>query len=179
MPKLEVEAKFPVDCAVLDEVKRGLSRLGAVHAGDSRERDYYLLHPCRDFIESDEALRIRVTSSGEKVKVTYKGPRMPGRAKSRIEVEAISDNTIIEVFERLGFKTGIVVEKHRSYYKLDGKALILLDDVKGLGCFVEIESINIDDEGILDIASKLGLDTTTMTTDSYAYMLYKRLKREL
>ncbi len=172
MARVEVEAKFPIDCGALDRIKERLLELGYAYMEDIVERDYYLLHPCRDLVSGDEALRVRV-ATGNRVKVTYKGPRTGDRVKSRIEVEAISDEAILEIFDKLGFRVGIIVEKQRSYYRLGNDVIVLLDRVKGLGCFVEVESLRGEETRIMGVARELGLDTDRMTTESYAYMLYR------
>ncbi|MEZ6108510.1 MAG: class IV adenylate cyclase [Pirellulaceae bacterium] len=80
---VEIEAKF----AVRDEANL-LGRLEACGFRIEQEldqADYYYNHPARDFRETDEAFRIRV--SGEDLNLTYKGPRLDSRIKTRSEIE--------------------------------------------------------------------------------------------
>ena len=136
----EVEAKLGLPgCGVLAEVEERLRQLGAELLEEKVERDVYYQHPCRDFAETDEALRIR--TSGGKAELTYKGPkRIVGGAKQRQEetVEIPDPEAMDRVLRALGFRPAAVVEKRRRYYRL-GDVLVTLDEVKDLGCFVEAE----------------------------------------
>ena len=50
-----------------------------------RQSDLYFQHPCRDFRQTHEALRLRKTDDG--VRITYKGPIIDSRTKMRRELE--------------------------------------------------------------------------------------------
>jgi len=132
---LEVEQKFRAD---LGRVREELLRLGASPVEAKEEVDIYFQHPCRDFAETDEALRVR--RSGGDVEVSYKGPRMRSSAKARLELTVSADGDVEAVLEALGFRKVAVIRKRREYYSY-GSLTISLDDVEGLGQFVEIEAV--------------------------------------
>src|SRR5688572_25250616 len=71
---LEVELKFRADS--LDRITADLVALGALAREPVSQIDQYFAHPCRDFGQTDEALRIR--RIGERNFVTYKGPKEKG-----------------------------------------------------------------------------------------------------
>jgi len=155
---LEVEVKYR---AHLDEVRERVLALGFSPRGVSEEVDTYFQHPCRDFAATDEALRVR--ASGGSVVLTYKGPRVGAGAKTRVEISASAEPSIVELLERLGFVKVAVVKKRREYYEGLG-VLVSLDEVEGLGEFVEIEKVVAREEDIggaveelRRIASLLGL----------------------
>lgn len=133
---IEVELKYRVYNyrGILNRLKD----IGAEYVGKEYEVDYYLQHPCRDFKLSDEALRIRVSDSG--YFITYKGPRISDRAKTRYEIESkVNDyNLFLELFNRLGFEIYAVIRKTRRIYRY-GEIKISLDYVEGLGDFIEVE----------------------------------------
>ncbi|MEM4524643.1 MAG: class IV adenylate cyclase, partial [Archaeoglobaceae archaeon] len=81
---MEVEAKFKLKEGVLEKIER-IARF----LEEKEEFDLYFSHPCRDFAETDEALRIRVE---KKIKMTYKGPKVDEETKTREEVNLIIDN---------------------------------------------------------------------------------------
>jgi adenylate cyclase class 2 len=132
----EIEIKSPV--ADLGAIRRRLEALNAVHVGSVEQSDTYFAHPCRDFGRTDEALRIR--SQGSKEALYYKGPKVDSETKTREEIAVpLTDaEAMRKVLRRLGFVPAAVVEKSRDIYRLDGVEVVL-DNVKGLGTFVELE----------------------------------------
>jgi adenylate cyclase class 2 len=143
---LEIEMKFPVaDFAVVEQRLTGWgARAGAALA----ESDHYFNAPDRDFRQTDEAFRLR--RIGTDNRITYKGPRQGGPAKTRTEIEVALDggDGPAEAFSRLVFQLGyrptLVVRKRRIpyHFEKDGFALeVCCDDVDGLGRFVEVEIV--------------------------------------
>lgn len=156
--KLEIEIKCYVDSPA--EVESLLKTIGAEFVESRSESDIYFNHPSRDFAETDEAFRIRRVNND--CKITYKGPKVSRNTKARIEHETtVGDfESIRSIISSLGFIESGVIEKERKIFVL-GEAEISIDDVKGLGVFVEIERIGELKEEIekelFEIASKLGL----------------------
>ena len=170
---LEVEGKYRVDCRILGEMGERLSSIGASFQGEFDEVDVYYAHPCRDLKITDEVLRVRY-SGGSKT-LTYKSRRRGRFAKEREEVEVSVVGDIEELLGRVGFREAVTVRKKRSYYRVGGMAVVSLDRVDGLGCFVEIESLEGGEETIERIAEALGLAGASMIRESYVEMLYGSL----
>lgn len=150
---LEVEVKYRVKS--VDYVKSRLVKLGAKHIETVVEVDYYYQHPCRDFKKSDEALRIRVSNG--KYTLTYKGPRIPGAVKAREElsVEFKDFRKLDIILRKLGFKHLATIVKKRDIYIL-GELKISIDNVDGLGAFIEVEHIGCTSiERVQDVISKI------------------------
>jgi adenylate cyclase, class 2 len=152
---LEIEVK----AALKDrrQVEARLRRLGAKAEGERRQIDLYFAHPCRDFGASDEALRLRL--DGDRQVMTYKGPKLDARSKTREEIEQPIDfERMALTLRRLGFKDFLRVEKLRTDYSWEG-IIISLDRVVGLGDFVELEVEDEDRERglerILDLKTRL------------------------
>jgi adenylate cyclase class 2 len=118
-------------------VERLLLKRGATLLGEHDQVDEYFNHPCRDFAETDEALRLRKDSSG---KITYKGPKIDQFTKTREEIEMEVDDLdkMASILVRLGFRRVAKVNKKRKEYQLEG-VTVSLDSVEGLGDFVELE----------------------------------------
>jgi adenylate cyclase class 2 len=155
---LEIEIKAVlVDPGPMKEL---LGQMGAVVGPVLQEADFYYHHPSRDFGQTNEALRLRITNG--QCRITYKGPRMAGTAKIRFEAETeIGDyETMKSILDRLDFRHVGVVEKERAVFYLEG-ATVCLDDVVGLGTFIELEKMGEDKEVIeqevLALAEKLGI----------------------
>jgi adenylate cyclase class 2 len=165
----EVEMKFPVaDRATLQS---RLAELGATIAAAELEVDVYFTHPARDFAKSDEALRIRRKGSANFI--TYKGPKIDAATKTRREIDLPvapgeqAARAWIDLIEALGFTSVGEVRKSRRKVRVDWQGRnveISLDEVAGLGVFVELELIAEADDldaarsCILSLAAALGLE---------------------
>ncbi|WP_256546565.1 class IV adenylate cyclase [Halobellus inordinatus] len=194
----EVEVKLR---ASHDAIRPALAEADAVFVERVTQVDTYYDAPHRDFAETDEALRLRRETRESDVegeldgrsdddpaqadqgaattKLTYKGPLVDADSKTREEHETGVDDgdTAEAIFDGLGFEPAAVVEKHRTFYELDGYT-VTLDQVAGLGEFVEVEAEAeaSDDvasvrEGAFDVLRTLGLDPTDQIRTSYLGML--------
>ena len=167
---LEIEMKFAV--AEFDAIRARLLSWPAHGEEPIDEADHYFNAPDRDFAGTGEAFRLR--RIGPRNCLTYKGPRLPGLAKTRPEIEvAIGDGDhaaegMIRLLSHLGYRPVEVVRKRRSIYRIarQGFALeICLDEVAKLGHFVEVEIMAPPEqraaaEAVLKAtADELGLDT--------------------
>lgn len=170
---IEVEVKVAADH---DDVRERLRELGAERQGVKTQRDTYYSAPHRDFTETDEAVRVRV-EDGEAY-LTYKGPKKEDGTKSRKEVEVGvgSAGEAGEVLESLGFREFGVVEKRRVVYEL-GDYEVALDDVEGVGEYVEVETEARGEDyveardGAVEILRRLGLDPGESVRESYLELL--------
>ena len=182
---VEVELKFQVPD--LKDFRKRLENKN-VHSGPvSYQRDVYFHHNLHDFVKNDLALRIR--NSDGKFTLTFKGPNQDETAKIRREIEVdLPDEQAVQnmqsIFEGCGFFVRAEVEKQRETFvwKLDGDNVqVCLDEVKGLGAFVELELIvdTENDQGaiesakdrLLEMAKSLGLADPIVT--SYLHLLLK------
>jgi adenylate cyclase class 2 len=175
---LEVESKYKSPGN--DKVEKALGRLGARRAWVGAMEDVYYAHPSRDFGRTDEALRLRKTD--EVSELTYKGPRMQSQTlKAREEITLRTDNplAIARIIERLGFRESFVVRKNRSSYILD-KLKIEVDDVEGLGEYVELEVLTESPDRSKQLVEtarvELGLDRLEPRT--YLEMLIEKMASE-
>lgn len=170
---IEVEVKVAADNSAVEE---RLRELGAEPAGSRTQRDVYYSAPHRDFMETDEALRVR-REDGDAY-LTYKGQKRGDGTKSRREHEVgvESAETMERVLESLGFREYGVVEKHRTVYELQDYEVVL-DDVMGLGEYVEIETEAREEDyeeardGALELLTRLGLDPGESVQTSYLELL--------
>jgi adenylate cyclase class 2 len=143
---LEVEIKFPVPD--FGPIEQQLGTWGARVVRPRAEADHYYNAPDRDFASTDEALRLRRVGAANFV--TYKGPKRDTQTKTRTEVEvplAEGDDVAADfgrLLEHLGYRPVAVVRKRRRILQLEREGFNLefcLDEVEGLGTFVEIETL--------------------------------------
>lgn len=154
----EVEVKFSI--SEPSRIREKLLELGATYVDTVDQVDIYYQHPCKNFAETDEALRLRENNSksGKSIELTYKGPKRGGWAKDRVEIvsRVVDSMEMQEILEMLGFKTVARLQKHREFYMIKGVE-VSIDKVEGLGDFVEIEDKGGGLEAVREIASLLGL----------------------
>jgi len=172
----EVEVKVRADH---DRVREALAREGAEPLGSSEQVDTYYDHPTRSFAATDEALRVR--REGERAVLTYKGPKVDDRSKTRREVESgLEDPAAVDaVLRAVGFEPVATVRKTRERYRVAGERdyLVTLDDVAGLGEFVEVEaeadeaSLAAVRDGALVVLERLDLDPADGLRAAYLELL--------
>lgn len=171
---IEVEVKARIDS--FEEMKKRLDKLGAIKTKTEFQEDIYFASPIVDFGETDEALRVRTTDND--IFITYKGPKLNSKAKTRKEVEMSieSADKAKDIFTEIGFKEARIVRKNRQYYSYENFE-ISLDDVEGLPPYMEIE-IALDDgedystaqNKIFELFEKLGI-TEGFERTSYMELL--------
>jgi adenylate cyclase class 2 len=172
----EVEVKVRAEHG---PVRDRLESLGAGHRGAVVQTDTYYDAPDRSFAETDEALRIRrerPRDGGEtETAITYKGPKVDDTSKTREEHQTgVTDPGAAEgVLEGLGYDPAATVEKERERFAVDD-ATVTLDDVAGLGTFVEVELDVEDEAGVpaareraFELLEALGLDPDAGIRTSY------------
>jgi len=173
----EIEAKIKVPTLKPFETK--LNELGGEFLRAIRQVDTYFMDTHKLLHKNDCGLRIRqqVTDEQTTSLVTFKGARKLGKFKSRPEFETGIDNVEMmeNIFESLGYYKRLVVEKDRSMWLLDG-CEVCLDELPGLGSFVEVEGP--DETRISDVLAKLNLQNEPHIADSYAQLTELQSKLE-
>ena len=168
--QLEVEQKYPI----VDhrQLRTQLSALGCVFQTPLEQADLYFQHPARNFKQTDEALRLR--RSGADVCITYKGPKLDATTKTRREIELPiagehGYERYRELLEVLGFRAVMEVRKTRIPGTIEWEGIqieVSLDDVAGLGTFIELEVLSSPEglaaakERLASLAAKLGLEAS-------------------
>jgi adenylate cyclase class 2 len=179
----EVENKFPVPD--LAAVEQQLQAYGAQFDQAVEQVDHYFAHPVRDFVKTDEALRLR--RIGDSNFVTYKGPKIDQATKTRQELElplAAGQELVAgyaQLLVALGFRSvAEVIKRRRSgdFTWQQWRVAATLDKVEGLGRFVELE-IQVDEAGLraaqaslIALATELGLNQVERR--SYLEMLLEK-----
>ncbi len=186
---IEVEIKIPLTSEGRSAIEESIVRIGGISKGVEYQSDRYYNHPCRDFATTDEAVRLRelVVRSPDSdrsvryLQMTYKGPKIDPLSKTRDEVTMeVSDLEAADTILRaLSFRFVREVRKKRSTYQI-GDISVCVDDVDGLGSFVELECVTSSRAGVTDtrerlfsLASQLGLDTRRATRESYLSLLMR------
>jgi len=138
---IEVEVKAKIKD--FNSIKKLLKKINAIESHVEHQEDSYFNSPIKNFAKTDEALRIRKVSinNTQKIFITYKGPKIDSQSKTReeIEVKIEDSDKVAKIFQNLGFEKVANVRKNRQIYQLN-QYIISLDDVDGLGPYMEIEA---------------------------------------
>ena len=121
--------------------------------------------PDRALLAAGAALRLR--RSGRMAILTYKGPAVVARHKSRLELETTvaSASTMESVLFALGFDIVFRYAKYRTEYRRRECSVQATLDETPVGVFVELEG----SPSVIDrTAERLGFDVISYITDSYA-----------
>lgn len=110
---------------------------------------------------------LRLREVGGRAILTFKGPSIPGKHKSREELETTvgSASTSALIFDRLGFVPGFRYEKYRTEYERPGLPGVVTVDETPIGWFLELEGAP---EWIDSTAAELGFSEDNYLTLSYA-----------
>lgn len=186
---LEVEIKASIGDKTAEQVEKTAEMEGFVRAETLHEVDVYFNGNDRNFMKTDEALRLRSCenlneNTGEAM-ITYKGPKIDAVSNTRIEHETqIGDLKVMQnLLTSLGYQAAFTVEKTRQEWKLaaDGVAVVTLclDNVKNLGNYLELETLVETEEEkqaavnrLLALLDGFGIPRENLTRKSYLEMLY-------
>jgi adenylate cyclase class 2 len=119
---------------------------------------------------------LRVREAGGTATVTYKGRPVPGRHKSReeLELEVADAAAMAVIFTRLGFQAAWRYEKYRTEFRQPGRAGAAMLDETPIGVFLELEGTA---PWIDRTARHLGFRETDYITASYARLYLERRGR--
>ena len=98
-------------------------------------------------------------------------------ADEEIEIEINGEycKDLIEILDRLDFRESAIVRKERMVYRIHNLE-ICLDDVEGLGRFIEVETLKentMDAKDVFDFMEKLGVSRDEFITKSYLELLMR------
>jgi adenylate cyclase, class 2 len=164
--KKEIELKLYIGPELRDLPDR-IAELGWQLGGHEDQEDIYYTSKYKDFIETEECLRIR--NSGTAAQLTWKPPTSDGMRvrgqywKQEIDVDITGQiENVRKMLSNLEFSEYVVVKKHRQVFRVDEDSLVALDLIDHLGWFVEIETfLDSSEVGTCrndEIARLLGID---------------------
>jgi len=131
------------------------------------------------FVAASGRLKLRQFSGGDGELIFYDRPDAPGpKASSYIRSHAPEPATLSEILERtLGLRG--IVEKRREVFMV-GRSRIHLDEVRGLGNFMEIEVVLDDGEDAAvgeqvahEIMTALEITETSLVAGAYVDLLHQ------
>lgn len=164
---MNVEVEIKLKVSGFEEIKKYLLRLGTLKKAIKQVDEYYI--PChRDFFAQKPPIEwLRIRTNPDKVIFEYdisvnKNSQGEQECAHEYETEIFQPDELRKILGFLDFKKVITVTKHREYWDC-GDFEVALDNIEGLGLFVEVEAKgefenNIKaKEGCMRFAEKLGI----------------------
>jgi adenylate cyclase class 2 len=175
------ETEVKIQVSDLEKLREKLLDLNAQVLSDRHFEENSVLDTQEGRLRADACL-LRVRKTKGKESVTFKGPPRPSVVfKSREESETVveSADTMLKIFKQIGMEVWFRYEKYREEFSVPvssgppGEILVALDATP-IGDYAELEG---SEEGIREVAKKLGLGESQFLRDSY-YSLFVRFCRE-
>ena len=182
----EVEIKFFIGHSAQEIIEKiGTNNWQSIE--QINQTDTYYISKYKDFIKSEECLRIR--EENNKIELTWKPPTNSLMTiekqywKEELNIQIVDSKTKIQrLLEVLDFKEYIVVCKKRTTFKVDDETVICLDYIKDVGYFIEIETFSDDDLNSknknIKIADMLDLDASKIVNIPYRDIVYSQEKTD-
>ena len=152
----EIEVKFQLDNSNMNILQDWLTK-NTKYEGEVSYSDYYLDNPDSTFFYmasggyKDILQFVRIRTSLEKNFICYKNRHITEEGKTlycdEYETEVKDGNISLKIFTALGYTGQIVLNKKRKTYTTK-EFDVVIDDVEGLGIFVEVELKNHELDGI-------------------------------
>jgi len=187
---IEVEIKIRLTEAKFEKIKIKLGKI-AKKVKESHHIDAYYNPIYRSFLKPKNPYEwLTIRERDGKVKLNYKHWYPEGVKNTthcdEYETE-ISDKTQMEkMLKALHFKNFVMVDKKRITYEYKNELEIALDEVKGLGYFIEVESIRNTGgvkkahRKLLDfLQTKLGITETKTIPGGYGAEMMRKNKNHL
>ncbi len=177
---MEIEIKLRVKDK--EAIRGKLLGLGAISKGASTNIDHYFTVKHRDFMKTKECLRVRELPERNISMLTYKPAttrKMEDAGfmwKEEMEMEVEDGAMMSRILECLGCRKLATVHKVREKFEFRGFN-VTMDEVKGVGSFMEIEMMGEDVEeaeaGMWKIIGELGLSRKDVEAENYRDLVMK------
>jgi len=180
----EIEIKLRLDD---DQVERVISALKsvAVFVKNSRQKDTYFVPCTDDFLAEKYPYKwLSIRERGEDKILNFKH-FYPEKAEKHeyckeYEVKVDSVDNLTLIFQELGIKRAVTVEKSRDIYSYEDEYEVTLDKVEGLGYFMEVEAQKElgtpeeTKEAMLLFVRSLGVEKIEVDYRGYPFLLLER-----
>lgn len=172
---MEVEIKARVKS--LPPIRRRLRQLGAQRIKSVRQIDYYFSLYRRPYTKTKgSVVRVRHWESEDRTTLEY-DTGFNQYAAEEIEIDVSSLASVLQLLKKFKATQEVRVDKRREYYK-KGQYEIVLDQVKGLGTFIEVEidasNTTANHQRVVKFMSTLGISPDQLVAGRYNTMLLKK-----
>lgn len=187
MKDKEIEIRFPLKNP--QKLIEELNSKAQLIDKDIFQKDTYYVPAHRNFLDNDwpyEWLRLRETANGASINYKHYHRESPDKAADfcdEFQTKIENIDAIKKIFENLNFRDAIIVEKLRSTWGFKNVE-IAIDNIKGLGFYVEIESKReftdpkVEKQHLFNILFELNAEVGQEDVHGYAFALLKKQKSD-
>ena len=182
-----IESETKVRVPDREDLENKLVNLGAVQIGSVQEEDMYFTSRHRDLRARNEILRVRTRrhrdSNRTECLLTFKtGLSAEIKQREELEITISDDKQAKSILEGLGFDGYVLVQKERKYFTFRGFALTI-DNVTGLGAFLELEALSETPEEsvqgrLLAVLKEIGIPRGLIEAKTYSEMMFEKQTKE-
>jgi adenylate cyclase class 2 len=171
---IEVEAKVRV--SDLKGVRKKISKIGKFIGKEKKVDDYYTLESLNKYPK--KSLRIRKSKGFHVINFKRRISYERGvHAKHETEFKVTDIKGFLDLIDDFGFKKWLRKEKTTYLYGIGKKLNIELNEVGGLGWFLEVECLTEKDirkarKEVLGILKRLGISKKGIVKEGYTKMLW-------
>ncbi len=176
---------------VFDKKKEAIKKLSDFKfLGNKKTLDIYLFNPKRDELKPDKNGQLknclRIRSKDKKASLAYKVDHFDIKGiwlySDEYEIDVSDFKKTLAIFKKLGYQELVKIENIKSTF-VTGKYEIVLEDVKNLGIFMEVERHNVGPkEDIIKVKmeiwnwiQKLGINVGLELTMGKPELMLKKL----
>lgn len=176
---IEVEAKLKISNP--DYIRKKIKSLGKFVGVQKKVDDYYTLESLGYFPK--KSLRIRHKDNVYEVNFKKRiSDTDKVYAKNETEFQIKNIDSFVNLILDFGFKKWLRKEKTTELYKIKNNFHIELNNVKGLGWFIEVEylcnksDIKVARSSVLKIVEDLGFHKKDIVQDGYTKLLWNKMR---
>lgn len=174
---IEVESKIKISNP--DAIRKKARLVGKYKGKQNKIDDYYTLESLEKYPR--KSLRVRKLDGHYQINFKQWRPYIKGvHAKKETEFNVSDIQGFLDLIQDFGFKKWIRKEKETELYEVEKNLHIELNNVKGLGWFVEVECLSdskhVDQSRnkVLEVFERLGLDSKETIKDGYTKLLWQK-----
>lgn len=183
----EIEIKIQINSEQLNILQNWLDK-NAKFVGQLEHTEYYLDNPNASFLftasqgykDAHKYFRVRLTSHGDSA--CYKSfylDKQTGKTThcDEVEIPLVDGKQTLQLLEAIGFTDQTLIQKIRKTYIFE-KFEIVIDDLKNVGIFVEIEikeqiaDVKIGLQSINNLLKKIGITKFKKQERGYVSMAW-------
>ena len=177
---IEVESKVNISERELREIRQEIGKLGKFEKKEKKIDDYYTLENLKSYPK--KSLRIRKQGKGYTVNFKQSISYEKGiHAKKETEFHVDDVGGFLALIKDFGFKMWLRKEKESEVYHVHENLHIEINNVKGLGWFLEIEYLAKDkkeikkaEREIENLRKLLGINNKQIVKDGYTKQLWEK-----
>jgi len=184
---IEVEIKTKISKKQFADIKLKLKKISKPIKEIHHIDDYYTPKH-KDFLKPKYPYEwLSVRNRGSKVILNYKCWYPKGVKNTKYcdeyETEVSDIDQLKKIFKVLDIKKIVTVDKKRLSFNYKNKFEIALDEVKGLGFFIEVEALknkrnlNETHKELVEFAKTLGVEKIIMVPGGYGAEMLRKVKK--